>query len=37
MGLVAVPFLICLMVADAFLVHKDDIDENRWYEQKRRD
>jgi hypothetical protein len=34
MGLVAVPFLICLMVADAFLVQKDVIDESDWYEQK---
>ena len=34
MGLIAIPLFICLMVADAFLVQKDAIDENDWYEQK---
>ena len=37
MGLFAIPLFICMIVVDSFLIHKDDIDENRWYEQKRRD
>lgn len=34
MGLLAIPLFICLMVADAFLVQKDELDETKWYEQE---
>jgi hypothetical protein len=34
MGLVAIPFLICLIVADVFQDQLDVIDESDWYEQK---